>query len=991
MWLCKRIRVKRKHKIWCISIASILGLIVLVVGLAIWVIFTPERLTPIVRSVAKEYVTCAHTIERVELTFVSTFPYVGLEINNFVVNNPMEGAPSDTVLAIPQLIVNLDVIALLKHDTLSISNLSIPDIQANLFVDANGHANYDVLSLEEDSVSEDSTGLPLDHIRIDKLELTATQVNFVNLQDTIDISLRDAAITAQVVDWNDIQLAIDAKHINAVIAEEQLVKDLSLQLIIPAAVDLDSMRLTLHQANLVVDSLSMILDGWAELGEHIKTDMRVTTSVWQLDDIMRLLPIELDNDITNLLAGGKVSLDATATIDMTDDSQSKVVVHGANASFKSTNIGVQGTIKNPLSTLWLDLATDMDIRIADVKTFIPDGIKLAGRLKGNAQLQMYLDDLISMQLHKGKVLGDLQLLGLQYYADGIKATLPNNKLQFQIPNPTPSRKEVDWIAATLHTQGGQVAVDTSLNAAIGQSEIALELNNILRDSPYLHATLALRSDEQLRAVMDSMDITMVEPALQTYVAYHMTDTNMMPVVDAKLDFKHMQGYYTDIYVDMQPSTLTASLQAPRMSANLQTQSLLATMGEEVKLRTQDFKISAAARYNARGGENILLKWNPKFSVNMNDAEIALANWDQTIQIPNIDFNYTNRNCKINQSNIIIGNSDFSLTGELNNIGRWMRGRDILEGELSFESTYTDVDELMALFSAPQGTEAEESDVTSQDENTVKDTISSPFMVPSNVDLTLNTLIKKATAFNQTATNLGGKVYVKNGILVIEEMGLVCNAAKLQLTAMYRTPRKNHIYVGFDYHMLDVNIEELINMIPQLDTMMPMLRSFKGQAEFHLAAETYTNDRYEIKPSTLRGAASLFGKDLVVLDNATFSKISKLLLFSKKTENKVDSISAELTLYKKEIDVYPFCVSMDNYMVALGGQHNLDMSFNYDINVLSPIYLGVNVSGNIDDLDIKLVPCKFAKDFKPLFHRKVDTQTAELRSMIRESMRKNVKQ
>jgi hypothetical protein len=222
------------------------------------------------------------------------------------------------------------------------------------------------------------------------------------------------------------------------------------------------------------------------------------------------------------------------------------------------------------------------------------------------------------------------------------------------------------------------------------------------------------------------------------------------------------------------------------------------------------------------------------------------------------------------------------------------------------------------------------------------------------------------------------------------MGFICNAAKLQLTAMYRTPRRNHIYVGFDYHMIDINIQELIGMIPQLDSMMPMLRSFRGEAEFHLAAETYTNAQYELKPSTLRGAASIFGKDLVVLDNETFSKISKLLLFSKKTENKVDSISAEMTIYKKEIDVYPFCVSMDNYMVALGGRHNLDMSFNYDVNVLSPIYLGVNVSGNLDDLDIKLAPCKFAKDFKPRFNRKVDTHSAELRSMIRESMRKNVK-
>ena len=191
-------------------------------------------------------------------------------------------------------------------------------------------------------------------------------------------------------------------------------------------------------------------------------------------------------------------------------------------------------------------------------------------------------------------------------------------------------------------------------------------------------------------------------------------------------------------------------------------------------------------------------------------------------------------------------------------------------------------------------------------------------------------------------------------------------------------------------MIDINIQELIGMIPQLDSMMPMLRSFKGEAEFHLAAETYTNAQYEIKPSTLRGAASIFGKDLVVLDNETFDKISKLLLFSKKTENKVDSISAEMTLYKKEIDVYPFCVSMDNYMVAIGGRHNLDMSFNYDVNVLSPVYLGVNVSGTLDDLDIKLAPCKFAKDFKPRFHRKVDTQSAELRSVIRESMRKNVK-
>ena len=191
-------------------------------------------------------------------------------------------------------------------------------------------------------------------------------------------------------------------------------------------------------------------------------------------------------------------------------------------------------------------------------------------------------------------------------------------------------------------------------------------------------------------------------------------------------------------------------------------------------------------------------------------------------------------------------------------------------------------------------------------------------------------------------------------------------------------------------MMDVDIDELLTMIPNLEQMVPMLSSFKGAARFHLAAETYLNSAYQPKLSTLRGAASLTGKDLVVLDGETFSKISKLLLFNKKTENKIDSIDAEIVVYKDQIDVYPLCVQMDNYMVALGGRHKTDMTFDYDINVLSPIYLGVHVDGTLDDLNIKLAKCKYAKDFKPRWYEKADTQSKEIRQRIKQSMEKNVR-
>ena len=871
--------MKKALKIFGILLVSVIVVVMLAVGAALWVVFTPERLTPIVREVAKEYVQCEHEIGKVELTFFSTFPRFGLSIDSVLLVNPMEGATSDTLVAISQMAVSVDVMGLLEKQNVIVHDLRVDGVEANVYVNADGVANYDVLALPADTVDNSDTtssSLPVKTIVLERLRVSAHRLHYT-----------------------DKKLGVDE--------------------------EVSGLGLAIDNAQVAVDSM--------------------------------------------LLAADNVEL---------------------VAGVRHSNLALKGRVEGTLERLWMDMSIALDVVVDDVKEFLPTNMQVQGRVKGNAHVQMYLDDLMAMQLEKGVIKGDMQLVDVGYRADGMAVTMPNSRLQVEIPNSRPSRKEVNWLAAVLDTDGGELAMDMPMAAAFGRTKIAIEANNILGSDPWLHATLSLQSKADLHAVMDGMDMIVGHPQIQAYAAYHMQDTSVMPVLDAQVAFERMKGYYTDVNVDMQPSQLSAKLQAPRLRVGLQTQALVASVGEDMHVQTGELAVTAAARYNKGGGDNLLLKWNPTLSVDMHEAEAILAGWQQKIVIPELDFAYTNRACKIGRSKIVVGNSDFALTGELKNIGRWMRNRGVLEGELTFESDYTDVDELLALVSADAGSEEEANDGSLEVQGKENGDEMVPFLVPTNVDLVLNTRIKEANAFGQIARNLGGKVYVRDGVLVIEEMGFICNAAKLQLTAMYRTPRRNHIYVGFDYHMMDINIQELVNMIPQIDSMMPMLRSFKGEAEFHLAAETYTNAQYEIKPSTLRGAASIFGKDLVVLDNETFSKISKLLMFSKKTENKVDSISAEMTLYKKEIDVYPFCVSMDNYMVALGGRHNLDMSFNYDVNVLSPIYLGVNVSGRLDDLDIKLAPCKFAKDFKPLFRKKVDAQSAELRSMIRESMRKNVK-
>jgi hypothetical protein len=272
------------------------------------------------------------------------------------------------------------------------------------------------------------------------------------------------------------------------------------------------------------------------------------------------------------------------------------------------------------------------------------------------------------------------------------------------------------------------------------------------------------------------------------------------------------------------------------------------------------------------------------------------------------------------------------------------------------------------------------------------TYAGPYMVPKGIDLFLTTNIKKATMGIDTATNIIGSVQVNDGILVLDGLSFTTPAARMQLTAMYRTPRKNHLYLGLDYHMLNIEISELLKMIPDIDTLMPMLRSFSGKGEFHIAVETYLDSLYNLKKSTLRGASSIRGTDLVLMDGETFSEISKTLRFSKQAENKVDSLSVEFTIFRNEIDIYPFMIVMDKYKAVIAGRHNFDMSFDYHISVVDnplPVKLGVDVKGNTDNMKYNLARCRFAEFYRPSSRRVVENKQLELRNLIREALTQKV--
>lgn len=225
---------------------------------------------------------------------------------------------------------------------------------------------------------------------------------------------------------------------------------------------------------------------------------------------------------------------------------------------------------------------------------------------------------------------------------------------------------------------------------------------------------------------------------------------------------------------------------------------------------------------------------------------------------------------------------------------------------------------------------------------------------------------------------------------------------MQLTAIYNspTPENEDPFVELDFHLLDIQIDELIDLIPSVDSIVPMLKSFSGEANFHFAAETSLKNNMPIM-STLYGAAAIDGKNLVVLDNDVFNGIKRKLLMRKKAEPVIDSIDVQMQVIRNRVTLYPFRIHMDRYTAIIDGRHFIDKDLDckYTVSLIQtplPIRLGVSVGGSINDIaehpikHIRIVRPRYDKLYSPDKQSRTDELVMGLKNNIQEILRSNVR-
>ena len=456
---------------------------------------------------------------------------------------------------------------------------------------------------------------------------------------------------------------------------------------------------------------------------------------------------------------------------------------------------------------------------------------------------------------------------------------------------------------------------------------------------------------------------------------------------------------TWVKLNMAPADSTIA-----MAADLEFERLTAGMGSMLSATLGNTSLQAFAQYDSTKTE-ILNQWNPHLKVELNDALLDML--ASPVCLSKLDFDFSLGRFNINDCRVEIDESDIQLWGDVYNIGAFMDGTGLLTGELSIESDYMNLNRLMGLTGDAADDQAiaqVEQESQSEQDTTV---CTGPIMIPKGIDLTLYTNLSKVDFNNHTFNNVGGDVSIRDGVITLQELGFSSNAAEMQLTAIYRTPDVEDRFMELDFHLLDIEIDELIDLVPAVDSVVPMLKSLSGKAQFHLSAQTYLDDDYAAHGPlyplmySLIGNAVIEGANLVVLDNEIFDGIKRKLLMSKDAKPVIDSLDIELQVLDGKVDLYPARIKMDRYEAIISGRHNIDAGLNcsYNISLTKcplPIRLGVTISGPLNDIaqfpirHIKVGRAQYGKLYRPEKSGKVEADIMRRKNAILDASRSNVR-
>ncbi len=367
------------------------------------------------------------------------------------------------------------------------------------------------------------------------------------------------------------------------------------------------------------------------------------------------------------------------------------------------------------------------------------------------------------------------------------------------------------------------------------------------------------------------------------------------------------------------------------------------------------------------------------------------------------MSFNNNEVKIDSLKMLSGKSELTAKGSLTGLRRALLGRGAYDLDMEFSTGGMDAAELLAAFNTGTRIDTDASEMAGASDSeflqmVVADSldtenVSTLVVVPANLNADIKVNAGNVKFSDLLINEFNADVIMKERCMQITNARAATNMGSASFEGFYATRTKTDIKTGFNLELKDITSEKVIAMMPAIDTLMPLLKSFRGELDCELAATADLDTLMNAIMPSINGVVRISGENMTLSSNDMFSEIAKKLKFKNRNQAKIDKMTVEGVIKDNTLEVFPFILDLDRYTLALSGLQNLDMSYKYHASIIqSPIVfkVGVDIYGpDFDNMKFKIGKPKYKNTRIPVFTAVIDRTRFNLAESIRNIFEKGV--
>ncbi len=302
------------------------------------------------------------------------------------------------------------------------------------------------------------------------------------------------------------------------------------------------------------------------------------------------------------------------------------------------------------------------------------------------------------------------------------------------------------------------------------------------------------------------------------------------------------------------------------------------------------------------------------------------------------FIFNPRYSELTEADIKVGdNSDFRVSGRLENYISWIFSDGVLKGRLEMQSGMIDLDEIMG--SLPESREPDDESVEL-----------AVVRIPGGVELSFDAAVERLVYGTIKPTTIRGGMIIRDETLSIRDASLEMIGGRLLMNALYDTRDSLNPSVTADMSFTNIVVREAFETFNSVEKLTPAARGVDGRVNFSIRFASLLGSDMMPVISSMEGEGLLTSNELTLVDVPTFKQIQEALRLSDSYTNTIRDIRASFRVAEGRIHISPFNTSIGNIAMNISGDQGFDQTLNYLIKTEVPRQeLGASFNELVDNL------------------------------------------